>query len=414
MRKPDYSLKERAYNPPFKASLAAEQKVARQFFTTFCRYFLFMTSLAIVRQKYRPDGGAERFVASALSALSSQTQLDITVLTRKWQGLANPAFNIQLCNPFKFGRVSRERGFAKAVQKHFPEFDLVQSHERIPGCSIFRAGDGVHKRWLQHRSRIMTPLQARRVHNDRFHRYLMNAEKAMFEHPDLKAVICISEMVRQDILQEFDISPDKLHVIYNCVNLERFNPSLKPVFRTQIRHQYDISEDASLLLFVGSGFERKGLASAIKAIARTNSHLIIVGQDKKLNEYRQLAEKTKCAERVHFAGVQEYPEHFYAAADGFILPTLYEPFGNVILEAMASGIGVITTPTCGGADIVSEHKNGYIADALDLDSLTKAVKMFENSEHASTLGKNARTTAEAFTEERLSKELQELYVSCLK
>ena len=373
-----------------------------------------MTSLAIVRQKYRSDGGAERFVASALSALSLQTQLDITVLTRKWQGSSDTDYKVQLCNPLKFGRVSRERGFAKAARKHFSKFDLVQSHERIAGCSIYRAGDGVHKRWLQHRARIMTPLQIKRMNNDRFHRYVIGAEKAMFEHPDLKAVICISEMVRQDILQEFDISPDKLHVIYNSVNLERFNPTLKKSSRTNIRQQYKIPEDATLMVFVGSGFERKGVASAIKAIAGTDSHLMVVGQDKQLKDYQLLAIKLKCDHRVHFSGVQEQPKHYYAASDGFILPTLYEPFGNVVLEAMASGIGVITTPTCGGADIISQGQNGYISDALDIDSLTEAVRMFEDADHAAYLGKHARKTAESFTAEKLSYELQKLYSSCLK
>ena len=373
-----------------------------------------MTTLALVRQKYRPDGGAERFVASALSALSQQTDLDITVLTRKWQGAPDSNFHIQVCNPIKFGRVSRERGFAKSVQKHFNQFDLIQSHERIPGCTIFRAGDGVHKRWLQHRARTMSQEQITRVEKDRFHRYVMDSEKAMFEHSNLKAVICISEMVRNDILQEFDISPDKLRVIYNCVDHERFNPSLKSTFRPIIRRKYNISEQSSLQLFVGSGFERKGLGAAIKAVSKTNSHLLVVGQDKKLNEYKKLTYDLKCENRIHFAGVQQHPEHFYAAADCFILPTLYEPFGNVVLEAMASGIGVITTPSCGGADIITPSVNGYIADALDIDSLAQAVTKLENTDHAQALGVQARKVAESFTPERLSKELLELYSYCLR
>ena len=373
-----------------------------------------MTTLALVRQKYRPDGGAERFVASALSALSQQTNLDITVLTRKWQGTPDNSFHVKVCNPIKFGRVSRERGFAKSVQKHFSQFDLIQSHERVPGCSIFRAGDGVHKRWLQHRARILTKEQIKRIEKDRFHRYVIDAEKAMFEHPNLKAVICISQMVRNDILQEFDISPDKLHVIYNCVDFERFSPSLKDVYRSKIRREYNIPEQSPLQLFVGSGFERKGLEAAIKAVSKTNSHLLVVGQDKQLNEYKKLADNLKCENRIHFAGVQQHPEHFYAAADCFILPTLYEPFGNVVLEAMASGIGVITTYSCGGADIITPGENGYVADALDIDSLTQAVIKFENFDHARNLGIQARKTAESFTSERLSKQLSELYSLCLR
>lgn len=112
--------------------------------------------LALVRQKYRPDGGAERFVSRALEALDS-SHLQLNVITREWQGPVKPDWQIHICNPRKWGRISRERGFANAARALWQResFDLVQSHERIPGCDLYRAGDGVHRRWLQQRSRIL-------------------------------------------------------------------------------------------------------------------------------------------------------------------------------------------------------------------------------------------------------------------
>ena len=103
--------------------------------------------LALVRQKYRPDGGAERFVSRALEALDS-SNLELNVITREWQGPVKPEWNIRICNPRKWGRISRERGFADAARRLWQaeNFDLVQSHERIPGCDLYRAGDGVHRR----------------------------------------------------------------------------------------------------------------------------------------------------------------------------------------------------------------------------------------------------------------------------
>jgi len=89
--------------------------------------------LALVRQKYRPDGGAERFVSRALEALEDQ-DLDLSVITREWQGDKNPDWHIHICNPVKWGRVSRERGFAESARRVWQQekFDIVQSHERIP------------------------------------------------------------------------------------------------------------------------------------------------------------------------------------------------------------------------------------------------------------------------------------------
>ncbi len=102
--------------------------------------------LALVRQKYRPDGGAERFVSRALEALDS-SHLQLNVITREWQGPVKPDWQIHICNPRKWGRISRERGFANAARALWQResFDLVQSHERIPGCDLYRAGDGVHR-----------------------------------------------------------------------------------------------------------------------------------------------------------------------------------------------------------------------------------------------------------------------------
>ncbi|MBI3311362.1 MAG: glycosyltransferase, partial [Serratia liquefaciens] len=175
--------------------------------------------LAIVRQKYRPDGGAERFVSRALEALEQQ-DLDLNVITREWQGDANPNWHIHLCNPLKFGRISRERGFAEAARALWQKenFDLVQSHERIPGCDIYRAGDGVHRRWLLQRARLLPEWRRKWLFSDRYHRYVMCAERAMYAAPELKAVICNAEMIKQEIIDDFGVPADKITVIYNAID----------------------------------------------------------------------------------------------------------------------------------------------------------------------------------------------------
>ena len=105
--------------------------------------------LAIVRQRYNPFGGAERFVERALAALVAQGA-QITLIARDWEDGADADFEKIICRPPSrvafSGRTGRDRAFARCVQKTIAtrDLDLVQSHERIPGCSIFRAGDGVH------------------------------------------------------------------------------------------------------------------------------------------------------------------------------------------------------------------------------------------------------------------------------
>lgn len=369
--------------------------------------------LAIVRQKYRPDGGAERFVSRALSALSNQ-DLELNVITRQWQGDKQDDWHIHICNPAKFGRVSRERGFAQAARQLWQaeQFDIVQSHERIAGCDIYRAGDGVHRRWLLQRQRILPGWRSKLLLLDRYHRYVMDAEKAMYQAPELKAVICNAEMVKKEIIEDFGVDAKKIHVIYNSIDSSRFVPP-QSMQKLALRQQWGIPAGAVALCFVGSGFERKGLAAAIKAIAGTDRYLLVVGQDKAEKQYQALAKSEGCGDRVRFCGMQKETLPFYQAVDGLLLPTLYDPFPNVILEAMACGLPVITSNTCGGAEFIDQGKNGFVCDALDIPRLKEAVMAIPAQDEDNEMGTAARHKVMDATPERLSSQLITLYQTLL-
>lgn len=365
--------------------------------------------LALVRQKYRPDGGAERFVSRALEALEDQ-DLDLSVITREWQGDVNPNWHIHLCDPMKWGRVSRERGFANAARKIWQQekFDIVQSHERIPGCDIYRAGDGVHRRWLLQRSRLLPAWRGKRLLTDRFHSYVMRAEQEMYAAPELKSVICNAQMIKNEIMADFGLPDEKITVIYNAIDNQKFLPATEAQ-RHQLRQQFNIPQQAHCLIFVGSGFERKGLEAAIRAVASTDSILLVVGQDKDEKRYRGLAQSLGCEQRIRFMGVQKQTLPFYQAADALLLPTLYDPFPNVILEAMSCGLPVITSQTCGGAEFIQQGVNGFVFDALDVKSLAESIQELPVIALGSDMAEAARARIIEETPARLSGQLLDLY-----
>jgi UDP-glucose:(heptosyl)LPS alpha-1,3-glucosyltransferase len=365
--------------------------------------------LAIVRQKYRPDGGAERFVSRALEALDNQ-HLELNVITRSWQGESNPNWNIHLCNPAKFGRISRERGFARAARKLWQKerFDLVQSHERIAGCDIYRAGDGVHKSWLHQRARVLPKWKAKWLLNSRYHHYVMNAEKEMYADHSLKQVICNAEMIKKEIIEEFGVPADKISVIYNAIDNKKFFPADEQT-RHQLRKQYEIPAAVKCLIYVGSGFERKGLAAAIETVAKTGDYLLVIGKDKEQKKYQKLANTLGCSHRIRFMGLQKSTLPFYQMSDTLLLPTLYDPFPNVILEAMSCGLPVITSTTCGGAEFITEGKNGFICDALDLSNLVEAVSCIPDNTLGTNMSIAARNQVINSTPENLSQQLIHLY-----
>lgn len=330
--------------------------------------------LALVRQRYNPYGGAERFVATTLEALAQrQGDLELTLITRKWQGGERKHAVIE-CRPPHFGRLGRDASFARCVQRTLAEqkFDLVQSHERIAGCDIFRAGDGVHAAWLEQRRRQQGLIGRLGAALSPWHRYTLAAERQMFADPRLKAVICISELVRDDIRRFYGVSEDKLHVIYNGIDLARYHPGLAAEHRVATRRDYGIPEAAPLFVYVGSGFERKGvgpLLQALAAAAAKDIHLLVVGADKHLERYRRRAAALGLGGRVVFTGGLPDVRPCYGAADAFVLPTLYEPLSNAVLEALACGLPSIVSDHCGAAELITPGANGRICDALDVPAL---------------------------------------------
>ncbi|HEV7477042.1 MAG TPA: glycosyltransferase, partial [Burkholderiales bacterium] len=134
--------------------------------------------LAIVRQRYNPYGGAERIVARALPALE-RAGAQVTLIARSDKGWG--ARRVLQVNPFYVGNLWRDWSFARAARRTWRRegFDLVQSHERIPGCDVYRAGDGVHRRWLELRRAAAGPLERLGMALNPYHRYVCGTEKRM-------------------------------------------------------------------------------------------------------------------------------------------------------------------------------------------------------------------------------------------
>lgn len=366
--------------------------------------------IALIRQTYRPDGGAERFVSRALDALATRG-VEVSLFARKWKPQAG--INFELCNPPALGRLTRDWGFARAVCARLSKrkFDLVQSHERLVCCDVYRAGDGVHRAWLERRG-------GGQMHwRDRislYHGYLLHTERAMFESSRLRAVICNSHMVKNEIQRYFAIDPAKLHVIYNGVDLDVFHPRYQETRSGRLR-ELGIPADASVFLFVGSGFERKGLAVLLQAMAGLPkpAWLIVLGQDKSAARYQALAKRLGIDSRVHWAGAVPDPASWYGLGHALVLPTLYDPFPNVVLEAMASGLPVITSTSCGGAELVREGVNGFVLNHDDVPGMAKAMTELLDIDRAREMGAASRIAVSGCSLAAMSEQLLKLYSELL-
>lgn len=371
--------------------------------------------IALIRQKYSAHGGAERFLSNMLKQLNNDNQLDIHLIARKWQKIEN--IHLHSCQFFYIGRTWRDFIFARKACRMVQELnaDLVQSHERIACCDIYRAGDGVHRVWLQHRNHLKPLLLKYLDYLSLYHLYTLFAEKKLFTSPRLRVVICNSNMVKNEIKHYFPTSQAELHVIYNGVDIDYFHPKHRQE-RETLRNQLQIPTTAPVFLYVGSGFERKGLLAAIHSLAALESkdaHLVVIGHDKRIKKYKKIACQLGLADRVIFLGAMTELAPYYAMADAFVFPTLYDPFPNVVLEALACGIPVITSTQSGAAEIIQSGEQGYVCDTYDTQQLTLAMTKLSDQILAAEMGQKARQLAEQFNLAKQTAQIADLYKKIL-
>ena len=369
--------------------------------------------LAVVRQRYNPYGGAERIVARVLPALE-RAGAEVTLISRAESGWG--ARRVLRADPFHLGNLWRDWSFARAARAAWRRegFDLVQSHERIAGCDIYRAGDGVHRRWLELRRAAGGRLEGLRIRLNPYHAYMCGAEKRVFEHPRLRAVICISRMVREDVLRSFRVDPGKLHVIYNGIDVEQFHPRERSRLRDAARAELGLSARDTVFIYVGSGFARKGLGAAIDALALAANptfRLLVAGRDRNLGRFVQRAAAAGIGQRVRFLGGRDDMRPPYAAADCLVLPSLYDPFGIAVLEAFAMGLPAIVSKRCGAAELIEPGVNGWVCAPDDPAGLARLMQQADAATRSAAMGAAARATAERFSIDAMAAQLVALYQS---
>jgi UDP-glucose:(heptosyl)LPS alpha-1,3-glucosyltransferase len=255
-----------------------------------------------------------------------------------------------------FGRTLRLWTFAWLAPRIIKNVgcDVVVSFGRLLRQDVLRSGGGTHRGFLERlgqegglRRRVWQSISV-------YHRSLLLLESRQFQVNGSAKIIAVSEEVKSDIVRHYSVPPDKVVVVYNGVDQNRFHPSKRAEVRESIRERWKIPMDSPLVLFVGSGFRRKGLdriLSIWKSPRLRDVFLLVVGDDARINRYLSLANSIAPG-RIVFTGRRDDIENYYAAADVVALPALQEGFGNVVMEALASGLPVLVSRDVGAAEII--------------------------------------------------------------
>lgn len=357
--------------------------------------------IAFVARRYDRLGGTEADLYHLTERLATFGH-EVTVFCQEVRALPAAGVGVKRVPPLGVGRLAKLWGLAWLAPElaYRTRPDLVVSFARSLKQDIVRCGGGTHRVFLEKMRSTDSPAKGLFRTLSPYHNSLLAIEKWQLQRGCLK-VLAISGVVKEEIVRVYGVPANKIEVVYDGIDTERFHPMRRQAFRERVRSEFGIPEHALLILFLGNGFKRKNLDTLLRAVEllrEPNVHCLLVGGDGQMSRYKRRVEELGLGSRVVFAGVRKEAERFYAAADLFVLPSLQEPFGNVFLEAMASGLPVISTAVAGASELLTDElKRFVLADPLDAARLAHLVTELFDPEVREKVGSRARAIAEAYT-----------------
>jgi UDP-glucose:(heptosyl)LPS alpha-1,3-glucosyltransferase len=355
--------------------------------------------LALICRPFVFHGGVETATAGLVGELVRRGHA-VDLLTTRGQRPV-PGVTVRPLPVLPGPRIARLLSFGLAARRaaRARAYDVVQSHERTLSADIYRAGEGTHRGYLAAMGRVSP-----------YHRLLIYMERQIFQLRWAKAIVAISAGGKAEIERLYGTPPERVTLIYNGVDLERFTPDNRARHRAAMRAELGVGATDWCVLFVGSGFERKGLGPLADALASTEdrrTRLIVAGKGNHA-PYAAQAARLGLGNRVAFIGARADVERLYAAADLVALPARYEPFGNVHLEALASGVPVLSSVNAGGAELIRNGVNGWVVTEVSGPRIAEGLERLRAAD-PKALATQARASAEPYPYAAQAERFETLY-----
>lgn len=321
--------------------------------------------VAIVRSSYNPYGGTENICLNILKKLL-ELQLCVTLLTNdpaSWP-ICHENLKIVFLGPRRGGRFWKTFIFNREVEAYFSEnnFQRIFSFDRISCFTHVHAG-GTHMGFLERDRSTTDSLRFFSRKISPFHNYCLFLENKGFFNPKLKRIQCCSNMISNEIGRLYGVDPKKMEVVYNGIDWEEIGLHFerRRLVAAELFEKHGIDEKNNNLLFLGSGFYRKGLDIAIEGIGflPKSYHLLVVGKGS-VAPYLKMARDMNVLDRVHFLGPQAAGWRYAAVSKALLLPSRYEPFGIACAEVQAMGLPVLVSDCTGFGELVLQRESGVV------------------------------------------------------
>lgn len=361
--------------------------------------------VALVHLRHSHTGGTERHLNQIAAHLAERGD-EVTIVCRSHVDAPHPGVRFAVLRSPAPGATWRMWQFARDVERHVTasSYDVVYALGRTWTHDAIRLGGGCHRTYLElAHAATQAPWERWTGRGWLKQRVALTLEARSLAPGAYKRVVVNSEMVKRDVIERHAVPAAMIDVIHNGVDLERFHPERHRAEAANLRRSCGFAADDLVVLFLGSGYGRKGLGLLLQAFASLSRHLerarlMVVGYDSAQAAYEAQAAQLGIAEKTRFLGGRRDAEVCYAAADLYVLPSLYDPFANSTLEALAAGVPVITTPTNGGHEILTHRRDGSV---VSHDGLVGELRFW--SEQSKPIAA-CRAVAERFPQERTARE----------
>lgn len=337
-----------------------------------------MAKIAIIKRSLSPFGGLEKYTRR-LSEYFLTTGHEVTFITSSSENL-DPTYQYSFADDHSFFPHQKLNKFNRnsllAANKN--HYDCIFSMDRTSFHTHIRAGNGCHRAFLEMRKKQEPTWKKTSFLINPLHRSILNVEKQAFESSITKCIFVNSVMVKKEIQNYYNVPNEKIEVVHNGVEFHEIQSyfDAHDQIKSEIMTRLKIPSSRQYFLFIGNDYKRKGLVQALQALALypADWELIVIGKDKNQKYFYEFAKSLGIARHVHFMGYQKETSKFYQLADVVLIPSLYDPFANVTVEALAHGCKIITSKTNGGSEIITPINGVVIEDLFDPDSFSEAIK----------------------------------------
>jgi len=384
-------------------------------------------SIAILLDKFLPSRGGERYFSSLAEELAQRGH-DVHLFASKVEEDGDRPYQVHLVPVLNFPRSLRMISYmlfsARMVKGY--DFDIIHGLGQSLASNVLNPHGGVEKAYLKQE---FASISRRWYYWYRWLRRYLSArhylelwiQRRLYTGGRVKRVIAISGMVKRDIVAYFNFPEEKIAVVFNTVDLDRFHPSIREQYRHAKRRELGIEDGAIVLLFAGNNYRLKGLEPLLHAVALLKKNapdvplrLIVLGRGQ-VWLYRRMAQRVGVAGSVLFLGPVAGMEPYYAASDIYVHPTFYDSCSLTVLEALASGLPAVTTRFNGASDaILSDDGGKIVQDPANAEEIADAIAFYFDEQRRTRARVVARQWMEQYPPSRNVEETLAVYYEAVE